>query len=349
MTAWGRLAVLLCAAVAIAAPAADAWAKPGYQLKERLLRVNLPLPASNGYSARIETEGHRQVTLRVSKGAISIEYKTLGKVSRKGIEAGFGPYGQVSLRFRAKSRGRATLIPGLNLPDLWPNCKGRDPVLERGIFHGNVRFEGERGFTEIKAHRMKGRVRHNYRQVCRRDGRRAGASALKLRQKFAFLGAHAQIDGVTRYFALLQFSLSFGGETEVITGEIAGRREKVGRVAILKSGFGLRESRLPVLVASPLGSDPLTAEVNPAKPFSGTGSYQAEGNMPATWTGTLGIRLPGSGLVPLAGPEFEALLCQSKSEAEFSRCVERLAPVIQQPFRGAAPTPSLWRLPGSPR
>jgi len=316
-----RRRVILALAVAVAALAlpASAAAKPGYTVKEKSLQLRLGLPASKGYSASIVTDGHRQVVLNVSKDDFFARYTALGKVSRKGIEADFGSLGQVSLRFRGKRRYHPQLIPGLKLPPfLRGRCKGRRTVAEAGVFVGNVRFEGEHGFTRVRASRSKGKVVRSYRRVCKGPLR---PFAGKIREEGIFLAAQAKRLGVTRFLVAAEASLSAKGKKFSLTIAFGGEQKRIGRVAVDKATLVFKE--LDSIAISPVGKEPLTAKVKLGKPFEGTASYLDEGTAPPTLTGGLGIRLPGSGLVPLAGPEFEAELCRGNGET-FESCLDSL-------------------------
>ncbi|HEX6603086.1 MAG TPA: hypothetical protein VF030_10635 [Solirubrobacterales bacterium] len=316
---WG---FLVCALVALLALPAGAGAKPGYVVKPKSLRLSLGLPASNGYSATITTEGHRQVSIQVFKGSLSATYTALGRVSRKGIEADFGDFGRVSLRFKSKSRftPRGPLA-GLPLPDsLRQECRGKKAVGERGMFEGSVSFEGERGYTKIDARRLKGKVLRRYKRVCDRPF--DPISKLKIRQKAVAYSAKAQSLGVLRFLIGVKFSLALGGEETTTTIAFGGERKKVGRVGVNKLLFVFDE--VDSIKASAPGKQPVTAVVKLQKPFAGTATYLKEGKAPATWTGDLRARLPGSGLVALAGPEFQAEICRASGEDALEQCFAKV-------------------------
>jgi len=319
-----RLALVLAVVPAMLVLPAGAAAKPGYTVKPKSLQLKIGLPASNGYSASIVTEGHRKVVLKVSKGDVFARYTALGKVSRKGIDADFGSFGDVSLRFRSKRRYHPQLIPGLDLPKLLRDrCKGRQGVAESGVFVGNVSFKGEHGFTLVRANRRKGKVVRRYRQVCKG---RVPALADKIREENVFIAAQAKRSGVTRSLIAAASSLSVGGEEFAFSIVIGGEKERIGRVAVSKASILLEERNS--IVSSPPGKSPLTAKVKLSKPFEGTATYLEEGSSPPTWTGDLSIRLPGSGLVLLAGPEFEAELCRGDKEA-FMKCFDSFKEKLQ--------------------
>jgi hypothetical protein len=329
MKARGSLAILVCALAVLAVPAI-ATAKPGYTVKEKSLHLRLKLPASNGYSASIKTNGHRQVVLNISKGGFFARYTALGKVSRKGIEADFGKLGQVSLRFRSKRRYHPSLIPGLYLPRfLRDRCKGRRAVGETGVFVGNLRFEGEHGFTRIRVNRRKGNVTRSYRRVCKGNF----PFANKLREEGVFLVAEAKRFGVTRALATVEATVSAKGKKVSVTIAVAAEQKKAGRVAVSKVIVLIEP--LDSVAISPIGKSPLRAKVKLRKPFEGAATYLDDGSAPPTWTGSLGIRLPGSGLVPLAGPEFETEFCRGEGEA-FEDCLNSVAeePLLRPYFFG---------------
>jgi hypothetical protein len=322
MKARGHLIFLACALALIGVPA-GADAKPGYVIKPKSLRVNLSLPASNGYFATIQAQGPRKVSLSLSKGGMSATYLARGRVSRKGIEADFGEFGQVSLRFKPESRFTPRgPFAGLPVPvPLRESCKGKSSEGEKGVFLGKVRFEGERGYTRIDTHRLRGRVVRRYERVCK-AAVDPFADKFKVREEVVFFGAKAQGAGVQRFVSGMEMTVSVGGQELAIAVLKGSERKRVGHVGVTKAGFVIGES--DTIDFSPAGKQPVTGLAMPEKPFEGTASYLGEGKAPPTWSGTLAVRLPGSGLVPLAGPEFEAEICRSTGKAGLERCAEKL-------------------------
>lgn len=311
MKASGTLAILLGAIMVLGAPATAA-AKPGYTIKPKSLHLKLSLAASNGYSASIKTNGHRQVVLSVTKGGFTAAHTALGRVTRKGIKADFGSFGRVSLRFRSKRSYHPTDL----LSFLYKRCRGRKLVGERGTFAGNVRFEGERGYARVRAHRATGTVVRSYRRICE-NRFRAGASAAKPGEEDVLIIAQAKSGGVLRSMfgfrsPILGFTIAFGGE-----------KRKLGRVAVQKT-FAVIDYPRAIRI-SPRGKNPVTAKVKLARPFEGFASYSKEGKASPVWSGNLRVRMPGSGLVPLTGPEFETEICRSLTVEELLRCIDRLS------------------------
>jgi hypothetical protein len=323
-----RLFVLTATlALVLSAPAT---AKPGVFVKQKSLHLSFRLPTSNGYEASVKTSGHRQVQISVDNRDFIAAYKTLGRVSRKGIEADLGRFGQISLRFHSKSGPkRATGLP--LPPPLRDRCRGRRPVRETGVFVGNIRFLGEQGYTRAVAHRLKGSVARTYKQICRHNrGLRplagAATSKRKDRPEAVILSAAAKERGVVRIFLTASIADESDLEKKGAEGlsiDVAGIGEKLQCLAIAKAVIVLDGTIS--LVASPRATRPVSVNATPPRPFAGTGSYLEEKGQPPSWTGTLGIHLPGSGLVPLTGPEFEAEFCRAVSEREFEQCDEKSA------------------------
>ena len=57
------------------------------------------------------------------------------------------------------------------------------------------------------------------------------------------------------------------------------------------------------------GPRPTGADLEVAPPFSGSARYRTVADGPPSWLGDLAVQIPGEGELPLAGPEFRAILC----------------------------------------
>jgi hypothetical protein len=320
----GALAV--CALLALALPAA---ASAGQQaiVKPKSLHLNFHLPASNGYAVSVHTSGHRQIKIGVEKGESFAFYTGLGHVSRKGIDADLGRFGRISLRFLPKARSRGPGLDKVLPPALRGRCRGRALVLERGVLVGNIRFEGEHGYVRAVSHRIKASLGRGYKQVCgRKSGARAGASASRDKIELLLLSLEAHRHGVER--TLTMFSIPFptkhGKRPDGITIALAQRKEKIEGVGTAKATVFI--SDVVGLDVSPRGKQPLSAEAKLPTPFAGTGVYLKEPGQKPTWSGDFGVHLPGSGVVPLTGDEFEFDFCRAISEREVERCADEEAP-----------------------
>jgi hypothetical protein len=320
----GRVGALLaCALLALALPAA---AEAGQHaiVKKKSLHLDFKLPTRKGHPITVQTSGHRQIQIGVERGDTLASYTALGRVTRKGIEADLGRFGQISLRFRTKSRTRQEPLDGLLPPPLRQKCKGRLPVRERGVLVGNIRFEGEHGYVRAVAHRVPARLTRSYKSVCRwKSGAQAGASAARPRVEALMLSLEAHRRGVERALTMVSIPLPTKSrkDPEGFTIAIAFRKEKVEKVGTSKAALLFDD--IAGIAASPRGKKPLSAEVKLPAPFAGTGTYLEEPGQEPSWSGDFGVHLPGSGLVPLTGPEFEFAFCRAISDREFERCLDK--------------------------
>jgi hypothetical protein len=64
----------------------------------------------------------------------------------------------------------------------------------------------------------------------------------------------------------------------------------------------------PALTTSASGVHPASATLAPPPPFYGEGNFFENSSTSHSWTGTLGVSLPGLDL-PLTGEEFKTSLC----------------------------------------
>lgn len=316
----------VCALLALALPAA-ADARQQAIVKPKSLHLNFHLAGSNGYAVSVHTSGHRQIKIGVEKGDSFATYTGLGHVSRKGIEADLGRFGRISLHFLPKSSARGPGLDRLLPPVLRGRCRGRALVLERGLLGGNIRFEGEHGYVRAVSHRVKASLGRGYKQVCRRkSGARAGASAARPKVELLLLSLEAHRRGVERTFTMLSipFPTKHGKRPDGLTIAVVLRKEKIDGVGTAKATLYFNDG--VGLVVSPRGKQPLSAEAKLPAPFAGTGIYLKEPGREPTWSGDFGVHLPGSGLVPLTGEEFEFDFCRAISDREVERCANEGAP-----------------------
>jgi hypothetical protein len=315
---------------ALALPAA---ADAGQQaiVKPKSLHLNFHVAAGNGFKVSVHTSGHRQIKIGVEKGDSFAIYTGLGRVSRKGIEADLGRFGQISLRFLPKSRSRGAGLDRVLPPALRGRCRGRASVLERGLLVGSIRFEGEHGYVRAVSHRVQASLGRGYKQVCgKKSGGRAGASAARDKVELLLLSLEAHRRGVERKFTMfsIPFPTEHGKPRDGLTIAVALRNEKVEGVGTAKATFLF--SDVVGLVVSPRRKQPLSAEAKLPTPFAGTGLYLKEPGQKATWSGDFGVHLLGSGLVPLTGDEFEFDFCRAISDREVERCTDDGAPSPRQ-------------------
>lgn len=342
-------AMILAVAGLLMIPAGAA-AKPGYLVKNRSLQLTLGAPATNGYWLYLETLGHREVVLQLFDGDRQATYRTTGSVSRDRIEADFGALGRISVRFAGKRRpfplipGLDIPLPGLKLPH--PDCRGKKPEREVGIFRGTIAFRGEREFTHLRTHRARGEVRRTYRRVCKRD---RGHDANDGRaDKLPFGGARLN------FLVAIDHSGPWPVRFETIGFDLGPEFEEIesllGTLAIASTherGKGLRISRTAFSVGDkgsflvdPSKANPVTATVALPQPIPGTAKYSKASGSPPTWVGSLKASLPGVGTVPLTGPGFSATLCRLpilRPLTRDNRCLRRSGAGLPAPLVTGTP------------
>jgi hypothetical protein len=306
MRSWlGTIAVLTATLGLLALPA-GASARPGFEVQERSLRSTVSIKGSNGFHGTVTTKGHRQVTLLLERASQTLELRTAGRVSRRGIEAKFGDLAGLSLRFEG-ARMPADLRDRSKRP-----CRGRAPIVEQGVFRGTIHFRGESDFTQLEARRAPGMVERRFRRTCRMSRLkelRAKGENLFRGLRFTQLEARARVGdaNVTFEATALDFSAILGPEFPPLYGFSARAVERREGMRLVRAAKGLGDDHS--FLASKPSATPQTVTVVPPPPFVKTADHLKEHGLPATWVGPLAVRLPGAGLVPLTGPGFKSAFC----------------------------------------
>jgi hypothetical protein len=154
------------ALLALAASAATAGAVSGtVDLGEKPpgFSVQMVVPGSHGYQIEIGAEDHRTVTVTASKGDAIAIYSAPGRATSERLEANFGKFGRVSVRFiPSGGRGGRAAREG---------AERRCEI--RGRFEGVIRFRGEQGYTQVNAKRAGGTITPDGNGRC--SGKRANA------------------------------------------------------------------------------------------------------------------------------------------------------------------------------
>jgi hypothetical protein len=318
----------------------DAAARPGDEVRPRSLHLTMSAAGTRGYDVSVDTVGHHRVTLTVSKGGQLASYTTKGKISRHQVKADFGRFGKVSLRFHGKRRPFPTAPHERSKPQTKRVlCRGRQPQREVGRFHGTIEFYGQHGYTRLAVGKLGGEVRRAYRQVCRRvpvrngkhanPGAREAVASSTPTDPFGFnltlLSARSREGGSLTRFTAITLEAPPGlpiARRDLFSVITASLQERVGRVRVFRSAFQMAApGRVRV---SRRGANPQTASLALVAPFSGRARYRSRAKgSPASWTGTLGVRLLGSGLLPLTGPHFHAVLCRVSAFNPRQSCFNR--------------------------
>lgn len=282
---------LVCAACALAWPAGAA-AKPGYFVSRPFRYAEAHVRGSHDYWLRIEAFS-TNVDVTATKGNASVHYFVRrGQLRRDRIRAKLPGVGWIFLRFHETGRHHE---------DPADNCKGEGSLTRRGFFTGSIRIHGERDYTRVEVHRVRGKITRAGREVCRnRPTARASSSA-----------EEALYADVERGHGVLSFSADKwppeGGGFNALffNGTLTRPR---GTMVIANSNYGFTEDTSTFTVAKP----PRSAVVEPPAPLTGSATFTQEGPNTFSWLGDLEIELPGIGPVALAGPNFSATLCIGK-------------------------------------
>lgn len=329
MRSWLGAIAVLTAALGLLAMPAGASARPGFEVQERSLRSTVSIEGSNNFHGSVSTRGHKQVTLVLNRANEKLELQTVGRVSRRRIEAKFGDLGEISLRFQgervaADSRPRQHNRRGASTPA----CSGRAPIVERGVFRGTIHFRGENDFFRIEAKQAPGVVERRFRRVCRQTPlkrREAAFEGLFNGLRLTQLEARARVGAANLTFeaTVIDFSSILGPGLPPIYGFSARAVERRGGMRVVRATQLLGGGHS--FLATKPAATPQTVTVVPPPPFVETAEHRKEHGAPATWIGPLAVRLPGAGLVPLTGPGFKSAFC-SLTFAKLSdgeRCLPR--------------------------
>ncbi|HEX6455409.1 MAG TPA: hypothetical protein VF009_02695 [Solirubrobacterales bacterium] len=351
MAARGRLVLFLCAATASLALPAGAAAKPGYYVFRPQRTTLLNLPSSNGYRLQIYAEPRTDVSLVAFrfKGG-SIDYHVPGRSSGDRITANFGRFGRISMRFQPDGPPKREGAYG-------KRCKGRRPTRQQGKFVGSILFRGESGFISVHERSVRGTVYKSFRLVCRmgRGGHRLKGP--RFLEKGYSLSAVVKGRAAAPWFSVFKEDPRRHSRVHWSSEDanyLVSATERRGRLTIDRSASATAEPEtFPV---EPLGVDPTVATVTPPAPFTGSARFEQLPNGESSWAGDLAVELPGMGTVQLTGSGYQADLCRGfKCACPRGYCSfiifssGRLISNRPSLPTAAAPTPSPWRWPGSPR
>jgi hypothetical protein len=312
----GRALVLACTVGALMALPVGVSAQTNSEVHPGRYLLEIELPQSDGWEMSILAYDRHQVYLRAQRGFASVTYRAPGHVSSQRVEADFGTLGQIDLDLDLEARGT-------DVPRLHGRCTGRSPYELAGRLHGAVDFPGEPNVAGVTADRGKVRIFRSFQHVCRPliQGKKK-----PLDLKLDLVGARSHENGRTTSFEAVGIDI----ESELLLGIVgASVYERTGEVAIARKTAGLAFEKN--LRFSKPGAKPDRVWVKPTAPFSGRASYLKAAGEPPKWSGDLRVRVPGGGLLALAGPSFDATLCRPALD-EIEGCKARL-----QELRAAAP------------
>jgi len=256
------------------------------------------LPKSNGYRISLASFGHRWVEVALSRpdGEAAL-YFARGKANRHGVDVNLGRFGSVHARFTGHRVNDRSLFPG---------CRARPEIKERGRLEGRVRFRGEGDYAKVTVERVRAEYAHTFREVCSEDFAREGRRGLVPADRSEPIEVLEVKKKEKGQMVWLNVNESFTFDSLSVS---AGLQERFGRVIAVKlatatGGGGSFEF-------SPTQGQPQTVSLEPALPFRGSASYTMQPDGASTWTGDLRVPFPGLGPFPLTGPGFHATACRT--------------------------------------
>jgi hypothetical protein len=290
---------------------------------------------SDGYTIAVVAYG-QTVALSVTRAhgqrkgrgpASTTTYLAHGKVTPTSIAASFGSRGRIEVGFRPSGRKlRATRKAG---------CKrSSDGVLARfGVFSGELRFQGEGGFTSAEVHRVPGRsVDFDALIACLFGATPRSKQAVLPSPKLPWgalrlPGADSGLRQATPEAPGVRTHPSAGPKPTTL---LADHKTPLARTLFAAQVRGRGQVHFLALEAASEGSigvirfvqaqaDPTafsvddilsSAGVKPPAPFSGAGAYQQGPGNTKSWTGSLAVSFLGAPHVPLTGSPFTAGLAR---------------------------------------
>jgi len=291
------------------------------------------LPSSDGYSLYLRSEGHRKIWLDIGtedieKSYVTMTYTTTGRVDRNGIEADFGQFGRVDLRFSGSSQRE--LFP-------FPNCKGAKPEVQQyGALRGRVEFKSLGGVVELDASRVEeGHTRHAPRRTCAPKPSQvtSGGPEIAMRSGRREAESESFVKTFVARARLMERTIDLYAvkiESRVIDLAATSTR-RFGPVLVSTSVHASEDEtagpgQAVELSIAGSGPRPRGASLSAAAPFSGSATYRKRPGAAPSWLGSLAAEIPGEGTLPLAGPGFRAALCSYSSNKLERACERTVAP-----------------------
>ena len=253
-----------------------------------LFRAGFLAAAPGGYKIGVSTYGSG-LYLNVWRGGkrwrTMSSYLARGVARPERLQATFGKFGKVAMRFRRSDRA------------LDKSCRfGRTYARQHGLFVGSLRFRGENGYVSVRLRRAKGeilRIGKHCHVHHHPHFDQAFFESLFAKPEAAMLAISREgVDSNALLAIAAKKKSSF----------YAAHEESRGKLAIIRLAIVNKPGKLRLNEALTAGS------LVPPPPFRGTGRYHAFADGTQTWAGDLSVNFPGAPRFPLTGPSFETLL-----------------------------------------
>jgi hypothetical protein len=267
------------------------------------------LRGSNGYRIAVSSEnvgqGPSTIELSAQRRNEDIVYEAHGTVTPTSMRASFGRLGRVSLRFRPSGKTRQVKVAKRCHADRPPVVKAK-----LGTFVGTVRFQGERGYTKVSAHRATGGIGDPLAIRSEGPDCETSRSKAKKMQELESVALSASDPTAAIGFTVARAfgQLSRLGPPTALSPQgrylfLLFAAERAEQMSILRSVAAVGSAG-DFLFDNALTS----ATVSPPAPFTGTGGFQRNSDGSTDWTGTLSVPVAGLGMVRLTEPGFRAEL-----------------------------------------
>lgn len=306
------------ALVAIPTPAQAGAAGAEVEVQRPRTGIGVVLSAGRGRLATISFPTPKLALLKIldltgpraARGVANASYavRTRSRPAHGVVRADFGAIGEVELRFEPSGKPFETRLPR--------GCAGPRPTVEFGRLRGTISLEGEGGYFRFSSREAQGVRERSFRLECRKGRASNVPPHVSLRElvepfflAFSFSnGGNIAVLNATAKTAGRSITLRAaheaggppGADLQVSTLE-SGEDMAIGRGLSVTGGKGTLRTSLP-------GAHPATATLAPPAPFYGAASFFETSARSHSWTGSLGVRMPGLDLV-LAGPRFHTSLC----------------------------------------
>jgi hypothetical protein len=269
--------------------------------------MHLGLPASNGYTLRVKTEGSQAIVSvwRHRPGGPSLSstyYANNSAGPEEGIVADLGAAGKIDLRFTPNGETKTIHIP--RGKSRRPGCRYPQRLTrELGTFTGTIAFHGEHGFAAAEAAAVPGSIGPSAKPRCRGETRfvRPAPGA----PPTPFGPEHVRLLG-NAFFAVHSHATRESPGTTYLLVSTEG--EKVlyfaARIEVVEEGLAIQRT---VEVSAPRSSfsyagDLSSATLQPPAPFNGTATYSARRELLG---GDLAVALPGADPLGLTGRDYD--------------------------------------------
>lgn len=277
-----------CLVVVCAIPS-SAVAKRGYFVIDPSRTMEARIRGSKGFGVSL-FGSRNNVALTVKGHNASVSYSVRGHASGNRLVGRFGHLGRVSLSFHPRQKAH-------RVPEPEGNCKSGGKLVEPGTFVGTLEFEGEQGYTEVHASRLRGTITRNLREICKESG---GGGEGGPPARWTLLRADSK-DGSTSFDAFKIESNRHSIDASIFSAAIFDFRPH--GMTVFRSIQS--DGKANTFEIDRAHGTVVSATVDPPAPFSGAATYQRHARTSSeSWTGSLAGDFPGVGIVTLAGPEF---------------------------------------------